>query len=228
MKKSEFMESLDRRISQTLPESLDDLSYKDLVRVRRVLLLHNIQTMINNDEECSRFPFDRFKDEKWDVEHIFSQNEDPPNEANHRKEWLEDAMVYVTCETLKPQIEAFLQTDLKSEEGFKVLYDSILEHFADGAKEEDINDLSNLALLDAGTNRGYGNKVFPVKRATIIERERSGVFVPVCTKNVFMKFYSAQIECFTFWSADDQEAYFADIVKVLSAYKAYDQEGASQ
>ncbi|MBT62540.1 MAG: hypothetical protein CML13_04935 [Puniceicoccaceae bacterium] len=227
MKKSEFMNYLDRRICLTLPDSLDDLAYKNKF-VPRVLLLHNIQTMLNNREELSRFPFDRFKQDKWDVEHIFSQNEDPPEQPLHRREWLTDALRYVTCEKLKQQIDKILKSDLKSEDPFKTLYDSILEHFADGAQKEEINALSNLALLDAGTNRGYGNVIFPVKRATIIERERAGTFVPVCTKNVFMKFYSTQIERFTFWSTDDQEAYFADIVKVLNAYKAYDQEGATQ
>jgi hypothetical protein len=227
-KKSEFMRSLDSRISQTLPESLDDLSYKDLAKVRRVLLLHNIQTMLKKREERSRFPFDRFKQDNWDVEHIFSQNEAPPEQSKHRREWIKEALTYVTCETLKQQVEALPKTDLESEDAFKALYDSILAHFADGEKEEEINALANLALLDAGTNRGYGNAVFPVKRATIIDRERHGTFVPVCTKNVFMKFYSTKIDRFTFWSTHDQESYYADMVKVLSVYKAYYQEGVRQ
>lgn len=227
-KKSEFMRFLDSRISQTLPESLDDLSYKDLAKVRRVLLLHNIQTMLNNREEHSRFPFDRFKQDKWDVEHIFSQNEAPPEQPKHRREWILEALTYVTCETLKQQVEALLKTNLESEDAFKVLYDAVLKDFAKGEKEEEINALANLALLDAGTNRGYGNSVFPVKRATIIDRERHGIFVPVCTKNIFMKFYSTKIERFTFWSAHDQESYYKDMVEVLSDYKSYELEGTSQ
>lgn len=227
MKKSEFMEALDSRICQTLPDSLDELSYGDLAKVRCVLLLHNIQTMLNNREERSRFPFDRFKDKnaKWDVEHIFSQNEDPPAQAKHRMEWLEDAQSYVKDDSLTKRIGAELKTDLESDDSFKELYAAILKDFAEGEKDDEINALSNLALLDAETNRGYGNAVFPVKRATIIERERSGTFVPICTKNVFMKFFSAEVKGFTFWSAHDQECYFKDIMSVLSVYRDYSMEG---
>ena len=228
MKKSDFMCSLDEQIRQVLPESLDELSYCDTAKVRSVLLLHNIQTMLDNREERSRFPFDRFKDKdaKWDVEHIFSQNEEAPGQARHRREWLKDAQAYVESSSLREDIKTLLQTDLEAEDAFKAIYASILKDFEAGEKAEETNALSNLALLDAGTNRGYGNAVFPVKRATIIERERIGTFVPVCTKNIFMKFYSTEVKCFTFWSADDQEAYFENIVKVLKAYRDYSKEGS--
>jgi len=46
--------------------------------------------------------------------------------------------------------------------------------------------------LDAETNRSYKNAVFPVKRREILNRDRDGTFVPLCTKNVFLKCYSAR------------------------------------
>jgi hypothetical protein len=78
-----------------------------------------------------------------------------------------------------------------------------------------VNDLSNLVLLDQRTNRGYGNAIFPEKRQKIIEREKQGVFVPVCTKNVFMKFYSADVKKYTVWCQTDREAYADNIKEVV-------------
>ena len=51
------------------------------------------------------------------------------------------------------------------------------------------DNISNLALLDDETNRGYGNAMFFIKRKKIIENDKQGIFVPICTKNVFLKYY---------------------------------------
>ena len=76
----------------------------------------------------------------------------------------------------------------------------------------DTNTLSNLALLDAGTNRGYGNAVFPVKRETILERDQSGHFIPVCTRNVFLKYYTREnAGDLNRWRMQDRKNYMADI-----------------
>src|SRR5690606_41975657 len=81
------------------------------------------------------------------------------------------------------------------------------------------NDISNLVLLDARTNRSYKNAVFPVKRNTIIEREKEGTFIPICTKNVFMKFYSNSVNQMTFWGDTDREKYLSDIINTINTYK---------
>jgi len=93
--------------------------------------------------------------------------------------------------------ELIKKIDNYSEENFEQLFKDILNNFAENGKHEDINDLSNLVLLDAETNRSYKNAVFPVKRKIIIAREKEGTFVPICTRNVFMKYYSPQIEQMT-------------------------------
>jgi len=73
-------------------------------------------------------------------------------------------------------------------------------------------------LLDVGTNRSYKNAVFPVKRKMIIEKEKMGTFVPICTKNVFMKYYCSKVEQMTFWGEEDKNAYFNDIKSVLKGF----------
>lgn len=81
--------------------------------------------------------------------------------------------------------------------------------------EDKVNGISNLALLDSGTNRGYKNAFFPVKRKWIINREKQGIYIPLCTKNIFMKAYSSNMSDLMNWTEDDAKAYYDTIKKVL-------------
>ena len=49
------------------------------------------------------------------------------------------------------------------------------------------NWIGNLTLLDSGTNRSYKNKIFAWKENIIRNRIKAGVFVPICTQNIFNK-----------------------------------------
>ena len=55
------------------------------------------------------------------------------------------------------------------------------------------HDLSNLVLLDASTNRQYGNAFFCRKREDVIQFDVDGRFIPLCTKRAFLKYYSTGI-----------------------------------
>ncbi|MCQ2593033.1 MAG: DUF262 domain-containing protein [Treponema sp.] len=81
--------------------------------------------------------------------------------------------------------------------------------------EDKVNGISNLALLDSGTNRGYKNAFFPVKRKWIISREKYGIFIPLCTKNIFMKAYSSNMSDLMNWTDTDAQAYYDTIKEVL-------------
>ena len=72
---------------------------------------------------------------------------------------------------------------------------------------EDDNAVSNLALLDMGTNRSYQNAIFPVKRTRIIDLDKEGKFVPPATRNVFLKYYSPHAAQLMLWDSTDQQAY---------------------
>jgi hypothetical protein len=91
----------------------------------------------------------------------------------------------------------------------------------------DDNTIGNLTLLDSATNRGYKNAVFPVKRKKIIDRDKHGIFVPLCTKNVFMKYFSTRIDRMTLWTTTDREDYVSAIVESL-AQLFLDQTGDQQ
>ena len=92
-------------------------------------------------------------------------------------------------------------------------------------------------LLDAGTNRGYGNAIFPAKRRTIIEKEsgkklnKDGnfedgaiAFVPPVTKNVFLKYYTKKIDSLTMWTQQDAGDYKENIREALKFIGIKEQE----
>jgi len=56
------------------------------------------------------------------------------------------------------------------------------------------------------------------KRKEIIKKEKEGTFIPICTKNVFMKHYSNDVKGLEIWNEKDKKNYFEDIEKVLKKY----------
>ena len=211
--KKDFKKFLNETIKEKLRKvSLEDLQYGDKI-IKTILLLYNIQTMLNNENDNSLFPFDLFKTGKWDIEHITSVKDKIPDSLQHKANWLEDANKFIEDSKLKKRVEG---CDIKND--FDELYEDIVAYFNSELKDDDINDISNLALLDSETNRGYKNAVFPMKRMTIIQREKEGTFIPLCTKNAFLKYFSEYPPKMSFWTQDDSENYFKDIEKVLKIY----------
>ncbi len=215
--KTEFRTLLDKNIKDDLKKvTLEELQYGDKY-TKKVLLLYNILTMLNNENDNSYFPFDIYKNERWDIEHITSITDTTPVK---KEDWLKDASPYIDDtvsggEEIKKRIG---KCNCDDDEEFEKLFKDIVNHFNEYLKDEDINDISNLALLDSETNRGYKNAVFPLKRKTIIDREKKGVFIPICTKNVFLKYFSDYPPKISFWTQDDRENYYKDLEMTLGEY----------
>lgn len=222
LSKSQFKDHLKAKIKGLVNFQLDDLDYankKHYENIKKALLLFNIKAIIDNKDSAARFPFDRFKKESWDVEHIHAVATEMPNTAAYQADWLNEVAKDINDEDLKQQIAAFLNSAAKSKENkFEPLYNAILKHYNKNQEHEDVNDLRNLALLDSGTNRSYKNYVFPIKRKTILEKDKSGTFIPLCTKNVFMKYYSDSINQMSYWDKDDQQGYLENIKSALTDY----------
>lgn len=220
MTKTEFRAFLDTLIKESVKSiDLENLQYDDKDDVRRILLLYNILTILKSDTDNSYFPFDLFKNENWDIEHITSIKNNMPEK--NRENWTREAAVFIDPDIdqndmLKNRAINFVNFNDNDE--FKLLYEDIITHFNYKFKEEDINDISNLTLLDSETNRGYKNAVFPIKRKTIINRDKEGVFIPICTKNVFLKYFSEYPPKISFWTQDDREHYEKDLLNVLGNY----------
>jgi hypothetical protein len=138
----------------------------DRRKIRRLLLLFNIATLVCKSEKQYRFPFDIYKGEtgdkiKWDIEHIHAT--------------------------------------------------------ADEADEAD-DGIGNLTLLDLQTNRSYKDAPFNEKRKIIIERESKGLFVPLCTKNIFLKVYSRDLSKMDIWGDADKADYIKAMDETLAIF----------
>jgi len=223
--KTDFKKYLKDEIRSKVNCQLDELRYGD-TEIKKVLLLFNIQTLLSSTEADVRFPFDRYKRECWDIEHIRSQTDMVLN-GKDRHAWLEDIQAYFNksyisdfpdeTQEIVDEVGRLLSQSGIDSDTFNSLYQRVLEDFNEGA-EDWVDDLGNLALLDAGTNRSYRNALFPVKRARIIQNDMQGIFVPICTKNAFLKFYSRSSRDLIYWSANDAKDYAAAIAEILREY----------
>jgi uncharacterized protein with ParB-like and HNH nuclease domain len=215
----QFLKVQIRKYTNCKVAELNYLENSDKIQIRRILLLFNIISIISNKESNYRFQFGRYKTENWDIEHIHSVKSGMPERDEHQKDWLNDVLQFTNTESLKIRIKNWLKSDKNSKpETFDELYDFIVKQYSEQGISEEINDITNLTLLDAGTNRGYKNALFPIKRKKIIHKDQNVTFIPLCTKNVFLKYYSESVDQMSFWGRSDRNAYLNSIVNILDEY----------
>lgn len=250
MPKDEFEKYLRDQISEKVEVNVDNLNYgKDNKKIRNVLLLFNIETILKSKSADVRFPFDRFKKYDWDIEHIASQTDLPIKSTQQQKAWIEDVVDYLTGTPIysfdsEQELKEKLPDEL-SELGSDVyqcyhaekIDDAIFNpirakvevRYKEDKLDPELKDsIGNLALLDDRTNRSYKNALFPIKRKRIIQNDSTGVMVPLCTKNVFMKFYSHRLSEVMFWQDDDIESYIKAIKTKLIDYLPEQQDKKKQ
>lgn len=147
--------------------------------------------------------------------------------GNPRKEWLKDIKAYFSGSrfngtSLETESEfAILATTMLEQETlddkFDVFYNDVVNYF----EQRDVSWgdlLGNLALLDSSTNRSYKNALFPIKRSRIIDNDKHGIFVPICTKNVFLKYYSQSVIELMHWTESDANDYQLAISQMLKEF----------
>lgn len=79
-----------------------------------------------------------------------------------------------------------------------------------------MHSIKNLALLKTDANASLNNSVFEVKRNDIANLDRQGHFIPVCTRNVFTKYYSPAGENQPYlWTDKDRDAYYEEIMRIV-------------
>jgi uncharacterized protein with ParB-like and HNH nuclease domain len=209
-----------------------DISYKkdDIKFIREVLLLYNIECIVKQCEANTliyKFPYRSFKEIKnvdgdkmsWDVEHVDSYNSNKLPNRKTRVVWLQFALEEIDNNNdnsdLILKINDYIN-DEKSTHKFEELLLKVNDIINDDDNDEDKkNNIGNLALLDAGTNRGYGNALFPTKRKKIIEKDKLGIFIPICTKNVFLKYFDSSGQSNAKWNDKDIINYRKDIEATL-------------
>ena len=188
LEKQKFIEHLKKEIKSKLSHNtLDEYSYADTKEaLRRVFVLHNIETILQRYAELKQnnglkfsfeyFPFELLSTQVWHIEHIASRTDNDLKSISDRKDWLEsiktDYSEIFDNEILKLQESV---GDFSDEKKFKQLYNKIMETEKikeieeESIKDEELkNGIGNLVLLDAHTNTSFHNSLFPRKRMIVI------------------------------------------------------------
>ena len=209
-----------------------------LFNIQRIIIINRNMNQRTDTQLFNKFPFYLYKSENWDVEHIASNTDNDLTQPSEQKEWLKTFLLDSSIsDDNKNRIKCFLGLeesgdfeDIRQkleEEQQQVLHKE--EHLNDAEK----NQIWNFCLLDEHTNRSYGNSVFPVKRRIIMGKEmgkeyilnddleediKSNVvaYVHLCTKDVFVKAYTANSTTNREWSKTDAKAYKKEIFECLN------------
>ena len=76
-----------------------------------------------------------------------------------------------------------------------------------------------MALLSAKDNSTLNNSTFDVKRNKIIAMDKTIDYIPVCTRRVFLKYYTeSDKNHLHFWGEADRKAYIKNMNDVLKPY----------
>ncbi len=231
--KSAFAGALTASIKATLDIKADDLddtlNYENSghrTKLQRLLLLFNVET-------CKeRFPFEKHVGQAWTLEHIHAQNAQDLKRAEQWTTWLQEhrqALQTIQAQDSKAPAEALLaeidatkpllHTPRFGQHQFNELAARILLALNDGVVQEADHKIANLALLSHGTNAALGNAVFEVKRHKALEMDKCGDYIPVATRNVFLKYYTPADKLQPhFWGEADKTAYLQAIKQKLAAY----------
>ena len=210
--------SLNLKEEEIKIDNISGLSYdddKDKKNIEKILLLFNIATILNQKGSYVRFSFNEFNTKKWSLEHIHAQNDKGLKDKKAQDAWLENMKKYIEEDAIKKEINSFIKGIENNH--FSELQTRILNKFGD--KELlDIHGIENLALLAADNNSSLSNGPFIEKREKIIEMDKNGEFIPICTKNVFLKYYTKELSNVYFWSKQDQEDYKGSIIETLENF----------
>lgn len=239
-KKDVFEEKLDKKIKESLNFDLEDLNYEkesDHKKIEKVLLLFNIESIRSNLSITEFYPFKFHKNTNWNLEHIHAQNSEGIDKTKKEpwliwlkhheyliRELLEDENVLESDNKLSillKEIEG-LNYEKITWETFSALAEKIIRKFSETIDEhfDEMHSISNLALLSHPDNVVLSNSVFEVKRRAIIELDKKGSYIPVCTKRVFLKYYNDKpsTQQYYFWGKEDRTNYIKEIKSVLEDY----------
>ena len=234
--KTQTSPSLDE-LKNTIKKYLADLNYENsnTKQLRQTLLLFNIVSLLNNPDSNARFQFEKFKLDDWDIEHIRSISSEIPDSINKQKQWLEQVIDYTSEDnTLDAYsnftIDNFKETQLIKKQAyhlhstsftkgqFEDIYDRVISLYDPNNNDEVDNSIGNLTLLDSSTNRSYKNAIFPIKRKRIIKLDKEATYVPLCTRNVFLKYYSTNVDKMLYWEASDSNDYQSAILDTMTNF----------
>lgn len=193
-----------------------DTIYKLLLTLN-IHLLNEQNQKLESESDVYKFPFDVLSAQNWDIEHIDSFHTNALKKEKDKREWIKTAMADRKDELKDDEVAALKQKldENALDDAINILKKNVQEVEVD---EEIKNTIGNLTLLDAATNRMYGNSLFCTKRRIIIERIKQGVFVPIATQYIFAKFFDEKGTNRSLWTKEDMEAYHKYIYEALKQY----------
>ena len=242
---------IDPKRNEMKENDLKEFSYAEYDDAKRVLLLHNVLTYLqrlkNTQEKYNtlspvRFPFNLYKREKWDVEHIASRTPNDLTDRTNQINWLLAVYDFIQDNKLRQNIEEYVKKDSSDDNDFANLKNEILgkNKWLESQGENSYKDaLANLVLLDQRTNRQYKNSIFPLKRQWILAKERGekitasklnkgkidketisfpdNAYILPCTKDVFTKSYNEHMDHGLDWTDEDGTKYLEEMANVFNS-----------
>lgn len=230
--RSAFEALLDAEIRRRLNLSASgvaEISYeRHAAKCQQVLLLMNVETIRKMKDSSERYSFRAHASGSWSLEHIHAQNAEALRTTEQWSEWLRlhrEALEHLPLlgaeerASLIARIDEVLPT--VTEQSFRELEQDLSDVFSSGDEgtDADVHSIANLALLDGRDNTALSNSVFEVKRRGIIHRDKKGSYIPICTRNVFLKYYTdANAQQIHFWGAHDRSCYLEAIQAGIAEY----------
>lgn len=220
-------------------DEIDTLRYYDnegYKKIRKVLLLFNVLTC---DKFGQKFPFNLYRDNTFDVEHVNSQTDNPIEKIDEKIAWVKQQAIPclwidrnetdtngsltsgareardLITEGVQFLRDVKLNNNRDTGSKFKGYRTAVEYYYASGNRNTGMVEkdaIGNLALLNSSINREYKNALFPQKLRTLKRSDQEGVYIPLCTKYMFLKYYSnpqANVSAFSMmrWRQEDQDEY---------------------
>lgn len=236
--KKQFWDFIDSQIKASVNFEFSELRYdQNYDQIFNVLLLFNVETcrtMLSIDDF---YPFKQHKSNQWSLEHIHAQNSDGLDQTK-KELWIQWLDLHIpVLESLKEKphfadeksaIESLI-TDVRATPNEKLNWALFSEFFtqitqflsSDSEMSEiETHGLANMALLSQPDNSALNSSAFIVKKKMILDLDKSGSFVPICTRRAFQGYYGADINAndMFFWGPNEKKAYMENILKVLESY----------
>lgn len=229
--KSDFKSALNEYIADSINFNKEyrDLSYdntSDAPSIGKLLLLFNVESVFQNGDKSMRFPFNKHKNKKggWSLEHIHAQQSKGLDTKALWNEWLDlhvqslRSIDLTKNATLIEEIES-RDKENTTKEQFNTWFEKVIQALNLEQNIDYIHMLSNMALLGTFDNSALNNSTFDVKRDKIIEMDKNGDYIPICTRRVFLKYYTPSGENqLHFWGKADRDAYVEAMNATLKPY----------
>ena len=194
-------------------EAIEKLDYgNDKDAIKKTLLMYNCKKYTENK---IRFDFIRYKNTKYDIEHIHARNEEALS-ISEIKNLIKETLDYIDGKKLPTdddyeKIKAEwneIDFEKKDYQGAMSFLNKLNEYAEKSDLEKsDLNKIGNLTLLPERINKSISNHIFNIK-CQMVKEQSSKFFVPEFTMRIYESEESS-------WTKKLSEEYKTDIIKAV-------------